>query len=352
MVHKKGAIQLNLFGEEADVLESYENAEIPNERSCNMVSSNLKDNFRKYDIPFIGCDFVSVYPLISRVVPKEKVLFSDFDTDTAIMCEIVCAAICHQINWDFLREVVYKYTKTEPDWILPHNLAIIDYRQVKSMLGTYHKIENIKAKERASILQSLGKWSAHYQEIRDVFLDKSGALKPQKQVLTTLQKCQVFSTDPEGKKMNLLLQKLGTIKELHGIDCYAKPAIDYHLLRLYLRRGLLFARTKLALDYISNPDIERKESTVAAVRELCSGLLSQISLFTGLSVAEVNNIEWHVARSVCQREHPDCELNGEKAVWLRAEFKECPFRHTCMACNSSAGELMFVKEPSYKGTSY
>lgn len=42
MEHKKGAIQLYLFGEEADGLECYENTEILDETSCNMVLLFLK----------------------------------------------------------------------------------------------------------------------------------------------------------------------------------------------------------------------------------------------------------------------------------------------------------------------
>lgn len=344
--------QLYLFEEMSDQLESLVSNRVSDKESCIIVSAYLKDNFGIYDIPFLGCDFSTVYPLILKVIPKEKVLFSGFCIDTAIMCEIICSAICHQINWDFLRGVVYEYTIKNPEWLLPNNLSMIDHKQVTIMLGAYHKKENIKAKERATILQSVGKWSVHYKEIREVFLDSSGVLKSKKQVCEALKKCQVFTTDPEGKKMNLLLQKLNSITELHGIDCYAMPAIDYHLMRLYFRRGLLYARTKMALDFISNPDINRKESTVGAVRELCSGLLSQVSLFTGMSVSEINNIEWHVARSVCLREQPDCDLLGEKARWLKTEFNECPFRHTCMACNYSTDKLLLFKEPSYKGTSY
>ena len=344
--------QLFLFDEKSDQLESQVMNEVSGIVPYSLVSLNVKENFGVYDIPFLGCDFTTVYPIVVSVIPKENTLFSYFGTDAAIMCEIICSAICHQINWDFLRASVYAYTKGNPEWLKPYNLAVIGSKQLDDMLGTYHKKDNIKAAERAEIVSAVGKWADQYREIREVFLDGQNVLRPQEQVCDSLQKCAAFSSDPEGKKMNLLLQKLNVIPELNGIDCYSKPAIDYHLLRLYLRRGLLYARTKYAVEYISNPGIERKESTVAAVRELCSELLRQISLFTGLSISTINLIEWHVARSVCQREHPDCDLKGDEALWLKPIFNECPFRHTCMACNYSNENLKFVKEPSYTGTSY
>ncbi len=169
---------------------------------------------------------------------------------------------------------------------------------------------------------------------------------------SSLLNCIVFASDPGGKKINLLLQKLDSIKPLKGLSNYAKPTIDYHLIRLYLRRGLVFARTKYAEQYINNQDAERRESTVAAIRELCAKLLCQISAYTAMDISSVNLVEWHVARSVCHRESPDCKLVGNKAQWLRQGFKTCPFYSTCIAHITGFHKLLTMKEPSYKGTSY
>lgn len=344
--------QLLLFEDELDMLKSREKSMGSKIASCGLVSSNIKGCFSICDIPFLGCDFATVYPAVSSLIPEENVLFAEFGINMAIMCEIICSAICHQINWGFLRESVYNYTKKNPEWLQPCNLSVISSKRVDILLGAYHKKENVKAKERAEILRAVGKWAEQYKEMKDVFLEGPKALKHQKQVYFSLQKCVAFSSDPEGKKTNLLLQKLNSISDLCGIGRYAKPAIDYHLLRLYLRRGLLCARTKYADMYVRRPEIERKENTVAALRELCSKILRKISLCTDQSVSTINQIEWQVARSVCQRECPDCELKGAGARWLKPEFSKCPFHHTCIAYNYPAEKLMFVKEPAYKGTSY
>lgn len=311
-----GNKQLYLFSEN-------ENPQIPQEypESEALVSINvseyLKDNFEIYDIPFLGCDFNTVYADILAIIPHEQFNFDHFDLDTAIMCEVVCAAICHQINWDFLREAVLKYTQKNNGHLSACNLTNITDDMVYAMLEGYNKKENIKAKERARMLHSLGKWAERYGQISEVFLDGFNKLRPIITIKEMLSKCSVFSSDPEEKKMNLLLQKLNLLEPLNGIGKYAKPAIDYHLLRLYLRRGLIYARTKYAYDYISNSEISRKENTVAALRELCSKLLSQIALYAGLDITSVNLVEWHVARSVCDRDNPDCELKGIEAQWLK-----------------------------------
>ena len=344
--------QLLLFEEEPDLFESKEKNDGSKVASCGLVSTNVMGCFSVRDIPFLGCDFAVVYPAVAFLVPKERVLFADFGVNTAIMCEIICSAICHQINWLFLRKSVYNYTKENPEWLQPYNLSRISSKQLSILLGSYHKKENIKAEERAAILRAVGKWSGQYKEIKSVFLDGRNALKQYAEVYSSLQKCDAFSSDPKEKKTNLLLQKLNSLSDLCGIDCYAKPAIDYHLLRLYLRRGLLCARTKYANMYVRSPEIVRKESTVAALRDLCAKILRKISLCTEQSISTINQIEWQVARSVCQRECPDCELKGEAACWLKPQFSKCPFYHTCIAYNYPTEELLFVKEPAYKGTSY
>lgn len=344
--------QLYLFSDSnPDVLsvKSATNTEIS---SGNNTESDLKAEFSIMDIPFLGCDFDTIYPSILSIVPQESVSFSELGMDSAIMSEIICSSICHQINWDFLRSAVLEYTKKHPKWLSPENLSLIRADDIYVLLGSYHKVNCIKAEERASILREVGKWASNYSRIQDVFIDKDYSLKPNRYILGGLLRCSAFSTDPEGKKMNLLLQKLDSIPILQGIGKYAKPAIDYHLLRLYLRRGLLIARTKNALGFVNSPSVQRKEATVAALRGHCSKLLSQISNYSGLSISSVNLVEWHVARSVCGREHPDCELSGKNAQWLRAKFKECPFANTCLAGKYSIKMLLNMIEPSYKGTSF
>lgn len=344
--------QLLLFGNEPPPTQVTEEAEMGNKVSEALVSSYIKESFSAYNIPFIGCDFDVVYPSILSVIPQEKVTFLDFDLNTAILCEIVSSAICHQINWDFLREALRNYTANNKDWLSPHTLATVEADVVEEMLGQYHRQENIKAHERARMLRLLGVWTGNYKQIKDVFLEEDGKLKPLQTIRDTMLQCSVFSSDPEEKKLNLLFQKLDVIPALSGIGSYAKPAIDYHLLRLYLRRGLLYARTKYAYEFISNPEIERKEWTIAGIREHASALLSQIALYTGLTISAVNLIEWNVARSICDREHPDCGLCGEEAHWLRKGFNKCPFHKTCASVNLSCNGIQFIKEPSYIGTSY
>lgn len=333
---------------------------IPNEKKrdtknqiCNAqskISGKILDGFSVSSIPFIGCDFELVYPILAEIMPKERILFSDFPLQTAIVCEMVCSAICHQMNWDFLRNVVYSKTSEDMKWVLPEYLSQITDAEVFEMLSDYDKPERIRKDERSLILRNLGNWLKKYHSVNQIFWDENGMLLECEEVRTNLLLCDAFSNDPEEKKLQLLLQKLSSYKELSGLAQYYQPAIDYHLVRSYLRRGLLIPNSKYAKEYINNTTAERKESTMAAIRQLCSQLLLEICEYTNINTSIVNQIEWHIGRSVCIRDEPDCFLKTDEAQWVREKFDRCPFWNTCMAKDNT--DLFNLNEPTYRGISF
>lgn len=95
----------------------------------------------------------------------------------------------------------------------------------------------------------------------------------------------------------------------------------------------------------------RKESTVAALRELCAILIQRISIYTDLSINIVNQIEWYIGRSVCTEDMPDCHLKRADSEWIRLAFDKCPFYSNCCAIRYKPA-LLSIKEPLYRGTSY
>lgn len=314
------------------------------------ISEKILNGFTVISIPFIECDFNDVYPILAKIIPKEQTVFDDLPFQTAIIAEMVCASICHQINWDFLRSAVRTKTNISTNWLSPEYLAAISASEVYEMLSSYSKLERIRENERSRILQDLGLWLGNYNSADQVFLDSDGLLLERDVVRSNLLKCNVFSIDPEEKKMQLLLQKLSSFDRLEGLSNYYQPAIDYHLVRVYLRRGLLIAKNKYAIDFVDNFDVARKESTVAAIRQLCSYLLLEISEYTRLNTGIVNQIEWQIGRSVCIQGNPDCFLLSQEAQWVRKRFNVCPFFNTCVArCNEKYRNL---NEPTYKGMSY
>lgn len=324
---------------------SQENEEYPN------ISEKIASEFGIQELPFLGCDFDVVYPMIEEVLPKEIVTFNEFGIESAIMCEVICAAICHQINWDYLRNQIYKKSIVSPNWLLFENLQLISEDDVFEMLCTYDKKERIRANERSEIVKEIGSWASKFGDIRKVYFKEDGILLDYETIHKNMNLCSAFAGDPQEKKLQLLIQKLSLYDGMEELSAYYHPAIDYHLIRNYLRRGLVYCKTKHAREYIENNLAERTEKTVAAIRRHCSCMIEEISVYTGLDINVVNQIEWHVGRSVCTNEKADCMLEMQESQWLKSTFEKCPFYDTCMARRYNQAYLN-IREPNYNGSSF
>lgn len=322
-------------------------------RHAGILSKQIVEEFSICDIPFLGCDFEKVYQDIAGVLPKEAVSFMGLPFENRVACEVVCAAICHQMNWDYLRQAVLNKTREDESWLKGERLSGISEDEVASLFVGYENTERIRGKERCGILREVGGMVCGVGGYLPLFLDEGKRLLPIGVIRGRLRKCAAFSNDPKEKKLQLLLQKLSSYDGLQELSFHCRPAIDYHLIRCYLRRGLLFPTTKYAKEFMAAPSSGRKEGTVGSLRHLCCNLLEQIAWYTELDICTVNLIEWHVGRSVCIQGKPDCHLENADAAWLKEKYRRCPFYGSCQAArNEDGGMLLHANGPEYRGASY
>ncbi len=120
------------------------------------ISENITEAFDVTEYYLWMLDFRSIYTKIANSLPQKNTSFLDLSLENIIGCEVVCAAICHQFNWDFLRNAVYEMTLQDETWLYPKKLSIITSTKVFQLLGNYKKPERIREKERSSLLRSLG----------------------------------------------------------------------------------------------------------------------------------------------------------------------------------------------------
>jgi len=292
-----------------------------------------------------------LYPLILRSLPKEAEAFAGLDLDTALACEVVCAAICHQMNWDFLRRRVADLARSEPQQLLPSRIAMADSAFVARLLKGYERPERIRPNERSEMLRSLAGMfqDGAYSFSAALGIAHGGITKGPSDIVAVLGRAKVFAEDPEQKKLQVLLHNLAAAYPHSGIDAVCQPAIDYHIMRLYVRRGDVSARTRTAEEFLfgSTP---RKATTVTALRVVVAEALRGVSVLTRIPLQEANKIEWWIGRSVCTK-RPDCEMNGSGGSWLRPHFPACPFKNVCYAFNSDP-RLLAVREPQHEGRYY
>lgn len=303
-------------------------------------------------IAYYSAALRTTYRALASIVPKEAVQFTELAAGQAVVCEMICAAICHQMNWDFLRERVYEKTILDPKWIEAINLAAIQTKEVETLLEGYPKTERIRAEERAELLRTLGTTYVNLPGgFYEIFFNTDGMPREVSSILRQLSLCSVFSSDPVEKKLQLLLQKISVYKGFEEVGNRCRPTIDYHIIRSFLRRGFLAPKTKYAREIVTT-DAIRSEQTVGAIRKHCADIIVLLSEVTGESIAAVNNIEWWLGRSVCVEDSPLCRLGGPDTEWLAPSFRDCPFHPICDRPELHKADAQLYTAPNYRGNSY
>lgn len=316
------------------------------------ISKRILTSFSRLDYTF---DVYENYPLIYNklkgLIPKTETSFRDFELNTCIGCEMICAAICHSMNWDFLRKTVKKKTISNPTWLLPENLSKIMTKDVEELLIGYEKKERIRALERSKLLADIGKRLLNQNKFFIDLFFFSSILRSYDDIRNHIKQFDAFSEDPAEKKFRLLIQCVSDYEPLSSLSEYYEPTIDYHITRMYVRRGVVIPVKQEAVNFILNEEIVRKESTVGALRTVCAESMNYISWLTQIDVKTISRIEWWVARTICVNDNPDCILKGEEAKWVRERYNKCPFYNICNARKEENGFLK-IDEPKYGGKSY
>jgi uncharacterized protein (DUF362 family) len=281
---------------------------------------------------------------IAPLLPDEKITFSDFNREKQLAAEVICASICQQLNWDFLRVSIQSDLNREDAWWEPRRIELITTQDVERLLSGYKQPSRIRPRERAQMLRSLESlFSEGRDSYCDVFPERIESSAEVAKLIAIIESCSAFSEDPQRKKLQVLLHRLAKSGLVEGLEGVCNPAIDYHIMRLYLRRGEVSPVSQVGSQYIAGGK-SRTARTVAAVRGTVADALRIIAEQSNLSIPLVNTIEWWIGRSVCIRQSPDCELAGEASHWLRPAFKRCPFSDSCVALNIN-NELLRVTEP-------
>jgi len=185
------------------------------------ISEDMIEAFEATEYNLQMINFKEIYLKIVAALPPRNSSFSKLSLENIIGCEVVCAAICHQINWDFLRTVIYNKTMQDETWITPKNLAKITSTKVLQLLAGYDKPERIREKERCSLLRSLGKSLLGLgYGYSDIFFERDFVVRNSEDIISVLNFSKAFSGDPEGKKIQLLLQNLSDYSELTFQYCH------------------------------------------------------------------------------------------------------------------------------------
>lgn len=272
--------------------------------------------------------------------------------EAKVCFKVFFIAICHQINWDFLQERLFSR------FAEPTAARMIDKARsatpayVRSLLEGYHRPERIRAPERARYLRETAE--ALGTPAGAGILDKLVNCRlvfGEGGLLEALNSVPAFREDPLAKKSNVLAQELARerILEFGDADSIA-PAIDYHIIRLYLRTGRVFAPSPDVFGSLKT-GMTHRPRLLRLLREATARALERTAHHANLPVHELNYVEWQIGRSRCERDSMNCDGPWPASVSdgsVTALSACCPFREHCNAYNMA--QWRDLVEPALKAT--
>lgn len=273
-----------------------------------------------------------------------------------LVFKVAFISICHQFNWDFLQEKLSVHLLENPDDIVPA-LGKVTAPMISDWLASYPKQERVRPKERAALLRNVSKVLTNDFNADPIDFYKTCSMTKLdgKEFQQVMDRFEGYRTDKLRKKTNILSHDL--LRE--GIIEFPdpenlEPAIDYHIMRLYLRTGRVLPTDRAVFRYLEGAPNPRG-SLVRELRRVTAEAAKLTSFYSGVSIADLNFVEWQIGRSVCLNDEPRCDAPKESLelapdVCLLAKVG-CPYRQVCLSRNQLPSFMAF-EEPNYVSSDY
>lgn len=221
----------------------------------------------------------------------------------AFLVELFSAASCHRTNWDRLR--AHLVTRARKRQIGPDMFARMDGDTFVRDFGAAYTDDSTLA-ERHAMLAEVSEALDAAQPLGQLFLSfcKDPEQVTAGAVYEAVHTLDTFHADPQEKKARIFVQQLVRTGLLTNVsDDEIRPAVEYHIVRLYLRTGRV-AHVKGYRQ--SDGGRATSVTTIAALRSAVEQAMRITAEGAGIRLLDLNDIEWQLARSFCERDKPRC----------------------------------------------
>lgn len=275
--------------------------------------------------------------------------------------KVLFISICHQMNWDVLQSAL-------AGWLFPNTVqrltdfSTISANTIAALLSEYPKQERVRARQRAAMLRNSA-------VILKDMMAPNGALENllSRPVLEgpmgfydIITRIPAFTGDPLDKKARVLAQDLFREKIMPFEDPEnLRPAVEYHLIRLYLRSGRVYPTADSVRDELAGTTGPARPRLVKILREKVDEAMRATAFYAGLDAADLNYVEWQIARAVCVEDlGPDMVSDyclspapdGMPGDVGELMPKHCPFATTCRTLNDPT--YGWFREPQFAKAIY
>lgn len=259
-----------------------------------------------------------------------------------IWVELVFITICHDANWYRVHSSVLEVADCDIDVLHPKRLADLTSTSFRSLFGKAYDDNNLRAGERCKLLRMIGAevhdWPA---PTRTEWLEKEKAsLSGEHGLYRRVDGLSPFGQDPLRKKSRILAHQLMRYELIDVADAeMLLPAIDYHLIRFYVRTGRIFQEQDEMSERLSgdgNQSVARIEY-LTHLRRAVEEAMWYTAAGADLRMDHLNHVEWQLARSFCVRsrarcfEHPLASKPIDREVSILSASSEghCPLASSC-----------------------
>jgi hypothetical protein len=251
---------------------------------------------------------------------------------------IFLVSICDRLNWDFvLGPLAHSLSEITNQFNLKsvHALSPVKFRRA---FGSYRRADgSIKFGQKLKTLKAVARYLLDDDSIPKLLLCASVQGKDGAKSL--ILEMPGYNADPLAKKCNALLheinrRKLVTFSDADMID----PAVDYHIMRLYLRTG----RVEIRDMALSQRLLQRKRvriERITEIRHAVAEAMRYTAWINRMSVSRLNDLEWLFARKACRRD----------GVWCSGAIS-CPLETVCPSANLNPYRM--ITEPESRHGHY
>lgn len=244
---------------------------------------------------------------------------------------IFVVSICDRLNWDFVLGPLAQKLSEITKQFEPHYVQTLTRADFRTAFGNYRRDDGrIRFRQKLRTLHAVAQHILNDDIVSK--LAHTTSVQGPTGALAIILQLAAFSDDPVRKKCNALLheivrRKLIAFSDNETID----PAVDYHIMRLYLRTGRVEIRDRNLSDRLVNRRGVRIER-ITEIRTMVAEAMRYTAWINGMTLSTLNDLEWLFARKACRR-------NG---VWCFGE-QSCPLESVCPSANRNPKSM--ITEP-------
>ena len=273
-------------------------------------------------------------PLLAKLAKvSDSYSLSDLSSGDQILALIHLVAICDKLNWDFVLGPLAGRLWNVTRGFSFEGLNNLTVREFRGAFGDYKRLDGpIGYARRLARLRVVAEQSAE-SRLPDIIL-AADRIEGINGVAAAIRRLSVFREDPLFKKGYALLNEMVRRGLFSPDDPNSlQPAIDYHILRLYLRTG----RTSVLDEDLATRLINRGRVRIEAITDLrraTAEAMKYTASISGIPVSSLNDIEWRFSRRACRRDQ----------TWCTAGERSCPLESSCPS--SKLVPTLMITEPA------